>query len=929
MAVHRRRLRTTWIGPLLGLVVSGAALLIPGVAAAQGLTGALIGTVRDQQGAEIAGALVRITSPALIGGSLATTTNERGQLRFPSLPPGAYALEIEQPGFGAYREADIRLGGGATIERSPILTPAGVAESIVVAGVGSRIDARDPGFATRFGAQDLDAIPSRRFSSYDLVKSAPGISPTSPTGSNVLVSALGSGVDQNQFLIDGTNVTATGNGVARADPGVDFIQELQVQSVGASVEYGNVQGAVVNIITKSGGDRYLSDTLYFFQTAALTSQPLRRPYKDSETGYEREKYRDFSTTVGGPAVRDRLWFFSGYQHQRDSDSQPGTDPNLPRQYEQDKIFAKLTSRLAPGWQLVQSVHGEFWSNPETPSATKPRDATQQLDASVSALNLGHLMYTASSSTVWDVRVGRFNFAQDTSPTSGDPTIPLRIDLPENVWSGGPQQIGKVRQVRTTVKGTLSHYQSGLFGADHEWRIGAQVDRGEHRAVAVLPTGASAVYTNGVLSQRTLQRPANSGGRFITAAAFVSDAIRLGSRVTVNPGLRFDHSRAVSQDVPEYDLLLQETGRTIEGRGTVDTWNIVSPRVGAVIKLDSAGRTMLRANAGRFSQGMLTGEISAVHPGRTRSTIVREPSGVEVIRDPSQVELDPAIRPPHTDQYSIGIDREVTRHVAVSAAYVRKNGRDFIGWEEAAGGYREESVQLNDGRVVQVWRLTTPSQERRFRLTNPENYLLTYDGLIVAVERRRLRGWQAFGSYTLSRTYGLQPSSGTTAAGTQVATVGSPPASFAPGVSFGQDPNDLTNARGRLPNDRPHMLRIMGAVDLPRTGVVVAANLQHLSGKPWAKTALINPNEGARPVLIESRGTERLSAQTVLDVRVSRAFGLGALGRLELRLDVLNALNDTAEESIRTEVYNAATVGQANLFIDPRRAMVSVGLSLGR
>ena len=929
MPNQRRRASTTWIGPLLGLAVSATALLIPGVALAQGLTGALIGTVSDEQGAAVAGALVRITSPALIGGSLATTTNERGQLRFPSLPPGAYVLEIELQGFGDYREADIRLGGGATIERSPILSPAGVAETIVVDGAGARIDARAPGFATRFGAQDLDAIPSRRFSSYDLVKTAPGISPTSPAGSNVLVSALGSGVDQNQFLIDGTNVTATGNGVARADPGIDFIEELQIQSVGASVEYGNVQGAVVNVITKSGGDRFLSDTSYYSQISALTSQPVRRPYKGTETGYERDTYRDFSSTFGGPIARDRLWFFSGYQGQRDYDSQPGTDPNLPRRYEQDKVFAKLTTRLATGWQLVQSVHGEFWSNPETPSATKPRDATQQLDASLPAMNLGHLTHTVSPSTVWDVRVGRFNFTQDTSPTSGDPTIPNRIDQPENVWSGGPQLIGKVQQVRTTVKGTLTHYRSGLFGADHEWRIGAQVDRGEHRAGSVLPTGASSVYTNGVLSQRTLQQPANSGGRFITAALFVSDAVRLANRVTINPGLRFDHSRAISQDVPEYDLLLQKTGRTIEGRGTVDTWNIVSPRVGVVIRLDAVGRTMLRANAGRFSQGMLTGEIAAVHPGRTRTTIIREPSGVEVVRDPSQIELDPGIRPPHTDQYSIGIDREITGRTAISVAYVRKNGSDFIGWEEVAGSYLEQPAQLNDGRVLQVWRLTTPSDQRRFRLTNPENYLLAYDGLIVAVERRRSRGWQAFGSYTWSRTYGLQPSSGTTAAGTQVATVGSPPASFAPGVTFGQDPNDLTNARGRLPNDRPHMLRLMSAVDVPRTGIVVAANLQHLSGKPWAKTALINPNEPVRPVLIESRGTERLSSQTLLDFRVSRAFGLGDLGRVELGLDVLNALNDTAEESIRSEVYNAATVGQANIFIDPRRAMLSVKLNLGR
>ena len=432
-----------------------------------------------------------------------------------------------------------------------------------------------------------------------------------------------------------------------------------------------------------------------------------------------------------------------------------------------------------------------------------------------------------------------------------------------------------------------------------------------------------------MRQRTLQAPANSGGRFVTAAVFVSDAVRLGSRVTVNPGLRFDHSRAISQDVPEFDAFVHETGRTIAGRGTVDSWNSVSPRVGVVVKLDTDGRTMLRANAGRFGQGLLTGEISGIHPGRTRDTTVQEPSGTTLVRDPSQVQLDPELRLPYTNQYSIGLDREVGRLLAVSVAYVRKDGHDFIGWKELAGEYREEPATLNDGRVVQVWRLATPSEARLFQLTNPDDYSLTYNGLVIAAERRRSSGWQAFGSYTLSRAYGLQPSSGTTAAGPQVATVGSPPASFAPGVTFGQDPNDLTNAYGRLPNDRPHMVRVMTSVDVPRTGFVVAANLQYLSGKPWTHTALVNPNEAARPIMIEPRGSRRLSSQTLLDVRFSRTFRFNDAGRVELCLDVLNLLNDTAEESIRSASYDAANLGQPDIFIDPRRAMLSVRLNLGR
>jgi hypothetical protein len=111
--------------------------------------------------------------------------------------------------------------------------------------------------------------------------------------------------------------------------------------------------------------------------------------------------------------------------------------------------------------------------------------------------------------------------------------------------------------------------------------------------------------------------------------------------------------------------------------------------------------------------------------------------------------------------------------------------------------------------------------------------------------------------------------------------------------------------------------------------IVAANLQHLSGKPWAMTALIHPIESAKPVLIEPRGTRRLSSQTLLDVRVSRAFRFRDAGRVEVSLDVLNILNDTAEESIKSAVYDAANVGQPDIFVDPRRAMLSVRLNLGR
>ncbi|MGB2715437.1 MAG: carboxypeptidase-like regulatory domain-containing protein, partial [Vicinamibacterales bacterium] len=190
------------------LVFATVCVLQVQLAAAQMLTGALIGTVHDAQGGVLQGAVVRVSSPAMIGGPETLTTNEKGRLRFPALPPGLYLLDIEAQGFRAYHEEHIRIAAGATIERTAVLNVAGIEESLVVEGAGSRIEARGSGFETRFGPEDLRAIPVRRFSMFDFIRAAPGVSPTSPGSvSTNSVSAFGSGTNENTFLIDGTNFT--------------------------------------------------------------------------------------------------------------------------------------------------------------------------------------------------------------------------------------------------------------------------------------------------------------------------------------------------------------------------------------------------------------------------------------------------------------------------------------------------------------------------------------------------------------------------------------------------------------------------------------------------------------------------------------------------------------------------------------------------
>jgi hypothetical protein len=919
---------------LLTVLVAGG-LLSAGPAAAQGLTGTLIVTVKDEQGLVVPGATVRLSAPVLMGGPITQTTDPlSGRVRFLTLAPGSYALEVEHAGFPKVCAADIPIGAGATIEL-PFTLKVGHAESVVVAPADSRIDQRSSPVEWRFGPETLGRFPTRRFGPIDPIRFAPGMSATAyGNGTASGVSAAGGGTNENGWFFDGNNFTCPCSGEARSEPGVDFMSEIQITFL-PSAEFGNVQGAVINVVTRQGTNRFLYDAAYYGQPAVLTSQPVRLtiPESTDTSGYERAKYRDATTSLGGPIRRDFLWFFAGYQYLRDYDSQPGTDPLFPRTYEQNKLFVKLNWRLSPTLQLMQSFHQELWVNPEAPTREKPFDTTVRRHAWVPAITFAHLTHTLSSRTVWDIRGSMFVSDRTDDPSSGNFAAVSRWDETTKRYSGGPQTIGGVKLIRTTVKGTVNHLQEGFLGADHQWRFGGQIEKGEHRALTIIPTDIRYVDRKGENYQSVSGPPSSLGGVFITPSAFVSDAITVGDAFTANLGIRFDHSRAVSQDMRAVDNTGQETGAVIPGEGALYTWNVFSPRLGITWRLTADGRTMFRWSYGVFHQGVLTGEIGPFHPGAaTITTADFDPLTQAYTRNPTDdgprnLELDENIRTPRTEELSVSVDREVGRGLAIGVAYIRKDGRDFIGWTDVGGSYRPRMATLPDGTELPVLALENSRDDRRYQLTNPDGYSMTYNGLVIAVDRRRAHGWSLFGSYTYSKTVGLQPTSGAAASATQASTVAGVPI-----ITFGRDPNDLTNARGPLPNDRPHMFKVMGSVDVPRTGLAVAANLQHVSGKPWAATAIVKGlPQGDRRILIEPAGSRRLSTQTLLDFRVSRSFALPGNARVDLLVDVLNALNDTAEEALATDDKFSVkgNFGQPSVYVDPRRVMLGVRFNFGR
>jgi hypothetical protein len=132
---------------------------------------------------------------------------------------------------------------------------------------------------------------------------------------------------------------------------------------------------------------------------------------------------------------------------------------------------------------------------------------------VRAITFGDLTHTVSADTVWDARVGRFVYSRQDDPSNGNPALSSYFDRVTGITSSGAPQIQGLTLIRTTAKATVTHFEPDVFGADHEWKFGTQVERGEHSQPVVSPGGVRYVDDNGQPFQAISAAPSNSGGLF--------------------------------------------------------------------------------------------------------------------------------------------------------------------------------------------------------------------------------------------------------------------------------------------------------------------------------------------------------------------------------------------------------------------------------
>ncbi len=885
---------------------------------AQRTTGEISGKVIDESGGTLPGVTVTLRGEAMPNAQ-PVITSETGIYRFPVLPAGAYDVEFALEGFGTAKYEAVRVAVGQTIDLNVTMKVSALNETLTVTGAAPVVNVTTSEVSTNYNREWVQSAPVRRFSYFDLINSAPGVSSTSNVGQSTSAQVLGNSTNENQYQIDGTDISST------PWPNTDAIEEVQVLSMGASAEYGNVQGAVFNIVTRQGTNVFHGDANTYFQSKATTARNTTDAV-DRGFPYNRDTYRDGTIQASGPFVPDKFWFFGSLQYQRDWDSQPGVDPALPTKNDSRRMFYKFNYAMTPKHRLMHGYHNDYYFIPDiATSFTAP-----------STVSLSHgdnptpnVVYTGvlSDKTFVEARYSGFFLHSSVNPLeTGVPSVLTRIeDQDTGRITGGITSWTENRSWKWGAQFKLSRVVESFLGGSHDIKAGYQygVTGGDNL------NGPNELLTTFSVTGRptvgTTQLPYHQGAEAFWNGMYVDDTFRL-PRAVLNIGVRYDHSRATFPSFPLLNAQGVPTGQMSVANDNVYTWNTFSPRVGLNWQVTESGNTVVKAHYGRYYKALepteYRGAVPSISPAFSfNQDAAGNRSNFVQVSSNANLRIDPNFKSAYNDQFMVQLEQQLVSELGLQVNYVHKTGEDYGAWMDIAGTYVQVPYVDNvgadaTGQTVNVWRLTSNPADRIFMQTNPDGMYMKYNGVTASLTKRMSKNWQAVYSVVLSKAEGrIGSSARATSTTTQTSQAG----------TFGREaagPNDFVNTDGRLVGDRPVVSKLQLSYRLP-FGILVATNLQYQSGRFYSRQVRISGLDFPAPPTINmeaNTGDRRVPAVKMIDFRAQKDFRLTASSNIGLFLDLLNLTNSAQNEGVASTLGTAASFGSPTRFVPPRRAM---------
>ena len=325
--------------PAVSASVVAGVLLWGILAYGQTTAGTILGTVSDESAARVPGVAVTITNLDT-GIVRSVTTDEGGRYRAPALGLGNFEVKVELAGFRTAVRSGIEVTVAAEVVVNLTLSVGVATELVQVTGEAPLVEITSATLSGLVDAKKIRDLPLNGRSYEQLAFLQPGVTPyyrgrrETDQGEGVKFSVSGSRVDSNSFLLDGTNINDQSNNTPGSASGnllgVEMLREFRVLTGTYSAEYGRYSGGIITAATKSGGND-LHGTLFEF---------LRNDHLDARNFFDRKKNPDdrrlpsfkrnqFGATLGGPIVRDKTFFFGGYEglRQRRGNSALAIVPN--------------------------------------------------------------------------------------------------------------------------------------------------------------------------------------------------------------------------------------------------------------------------------------------------------------------------------------------------------------------------------------------------------------------------------------------------------------------------------------------------------------------------------------------------------------------------------------------------------------------------
>jgi hypothetical protein len=633
--------------------------LAPFVSAQAKLTGSITGQVVDVDENPLPGCSVTVEGPALQGTMSFTTTTE-GNFRFPAIPPGeGYECTFEMPGFKILVRKGLKVSVGKTTNVNIILEMSTIQEEVTVVGESPTVDVKVSKTSVNYSNTYIYNIPFAR-DLYSVLNSIPGS--VSENKSYRRTSNIAGGtVRGNQYLLDGVTLNDPAVMYPMTNINIDIYEEVEMGLFGHPADVGIADGGYINIVSKSGGDEFHGGaTVEYYnedmQESLINEEDLNAVGLEKPTGWK--SWQDYSLFLGGPIIKDRIWFFTNARFFRwaldwshiiwDETQTAGeriytTDEAPHKEY---NIFGKLTFQLTPNVRLMTSynfIHltEDFFTNGISPNYDISYTSTW--DGEIGHTISGQLNWVFNQNLFFDLRIGYISrwFPLPFSPYAL-PDAPIYYDRYYGIYTNSSREEETYLRNRFNPSIVATLFLDDFFNAMHEVKLGVEFEDAygdvdlwkENPWQVYFYRGSIYAYATSTIDNRgriwaniignTEGSSIRKGGmrRF---GLFIQDNITIAQRLTLNLGIRFDTSKsyypeqyhaAVNDPYGLLPFIKDDSDRwdeyTLERMDAL-RWTHLSPRIGFSLDLLGDGKSVLRASWSRYNEYMMLQYTALVNP----------------------------------------------------------------------------------------------------------------------------------------------------------------------------------------------------------------------------------------------------------------------------------------------------------------------------